>query len=258
MIHLYARVSTDKQENGREAQEQRLRDWVKDQPHTLWVEEDASAYSIRLNARPAGKQMCDALQAGDTVVITKVDRVFRRMYDFAVTREKWEKLGVELVILDLPQLSGPHGKFFLSVVVASGELESDMHSQRKQEVYHHKRKMGQPYARTRPYGWKVVKTDGKMTGWEPLPYERSLGQEVLAMRAAGKSWSEIANAVCLRGVRKFSPCASGERYYHAQDLQRLARAAAAQYPVVPQAFWQGSDCEQRLLAAKADGWRLSP
>jgi predicted site-specific integrase-resolvase len=48
MIHLYARVSTDKQENGREAQTKRLLDWAQGKEAKLWVDEDVSAYNVRM------------------------------------------------------------------------------------------------------------------------------------------------------------------------------------------------------------------
>jgi DNA invertase Pin-like site-specific DNA recombinase len=225
----------------------------------MWLDEDVSAFSTPLFGRPAGKKMWDALGPGDTVVMTKIDRAFRSWVDAANAITALRPMGVTLRFLDLDMdLSTPQGELFFSQMVAFAQFESRMHGQRKREVYAHKRRMGQPYSRTRPYGWKVTKDKaGKMIGWEPLAYERKLGQEVLAMRDAGKSWNEIANAVCLRGVRKFSPYASGESYYHVKDIRCLARAAEAQYPTVPQAFWLANDYEQKLRAAIADGWKLS-
>lgn len=253
MIHLYARVSTDKQENGREAQTKRLLDWATDKEHRLWVDEDVSAYNVRLHARPFGKQMYDALQAGDTVVITKIDRAFRRMYDFAVTREQWEKLGVTLVILDLPSnLSGPHGKFFLSVVVAAGELESDMHGQRKREVYAWKKNQGLPYGPLRPYGWSVRKTKAGLE-WEPDEQEQAVCHRALAMREEGKSLYQIAIALMDDGVRKPRKKKGCSDYYHIKDVHLMARAAKAGFPRLPRDELRGPGYEQRLAAMKSGG-----
>lgn len=88
MLYLYARVSTDKQENSRDAQVARLNDWCKARDlsvDTEYVDEDVSAYSVLLRDRPQGKAMWDKLQAGDSVVVTKVDRAFRGLADCAVT-----------------------------------------------------------------------------------------------------------------------------------------------------------------------------
>jgi DNA invertase Pin-like site-specific DNA recombinase len=234
MLYLYARVSTDKQENGRDAQVQRLTAWAQASGHAdyrLMVDEDVSAYNVRLHSRKVGKEMYDALQSGDTVAITKIDRAFRRMYDFAVTREQWEKLGVSLVVLDLPALQGPHGKFFASIVVASGELESDMHGQRKREVYANKRRLGLPYNQLRPYGWLAVKgATGRLESWAPCIPEQELGRRVLRMRSQGMSYPKIALDLCRENVRKPVTKKGSSGYYHVSDVFLLARAAQAGYP----------------------------
>lgn len=259
MIYLYCRVSTDKQENGRDAQAQRLRDWASDQPYELIVDEDVSAFSVPLNKRPAGKLMCDRLQRGDIVVVTKVDRAFRSTLDMATTRQNWRSLGIHLEIIDLPDaFRTPEGELFLTMKVAFAQYESFQHGQRKREVYAHKRKTGQPYSWTRPYGWKRTKDKrGKLVGYEPDAKEQALGRRVLEMRRAGKSWWSIASDVCLAGDRKPST-REGAGYYHVRDIRSLACAAAAGYPTVPQAVWQESDYAQKLHAMKADGVRLWP
>lgn len=245
MIHLYARVSTDKQENGREAQVGRLLDWVGTAPHRLHVDEDVSAYSTPLNRRPHGRQMCDQLQKGDTVVITKDDRAFRSLYDMAVTRQNWRSLGVHLEILDLPDaFKTPEGELFLNMKVAFGEYESRQHGQRKREVYAHKRKSGRPYSTTRPFGWLVTKRFDKgvgrmvLDGYAEFPAERALAQTVQAMRGNGMNWSLIADELICEGVRK--PKGSKGEYYYPSDLKLLVRAAEAGFPKMPQGAWR--DC----------------
>jgi DNA invertase Pin-like site-specific DNA recombinase len=253
MIHLYARVSTDKQENSREAQANRLLSWAAGRDHRLWVDEDVSAYRNRLPDRPAGKQMYDALAEGDTVVITKIDRAFRRMYDFVVTREQWEKLGVQLVILDLPEnLSGPHGRFFLSFIVAAGELESEMHGIRKREVYAHKQRQGVPYGTLRPFGWDVKKTAAGME-WIPNDRERDACQQAMALKEQGKSLWEIAIALSAAGVKKTRRKKGCSDFYHVKDIHLMCRAAAAGYPKIARESLRGPGYEQRLAEARSHG-----
>lgn len=262
MIYLYCRVSTDKQENGREAQVSRLTEWVTQrgmQVDGLFVDEDVSAFYTSLSDRKEGKRVWDLLQRGDTLLMTKVDRGFRSWADAAITHQKLRDLGVTLRFADLDiDLSTPQGELFFSQIVAFAQFESRMHSQRKKEVYAHKRKTGQPYSWTRPYGWKRTKDKrGKLVGYEPDAKEQALGRRVLEMRRAGKSWWSIASDVCLAGDRKPST-REGAGYYHVRDIRSLACAAAAGYPTVPQAVWQESDYAQKLHAMKADGVRLWP
>lgn len=243
MIYLYARVSTDKQENGRDAQVQRLLDWAGDQPHELFVDEDVSAYSVPLNRRPAGKTMCDLLQRGDTVVVTKDDRAFRSILDMAATRQNWRSLGIHLEILDLPDaFKTAEGELFLTLKVAFGQYESATHGQRKREVCAHKRKTGRPYSTIRPYGWLVTKRFDKalgrmvLSGYAEYPEERALAKTVSDMRAKGMSWSLIADELICEGVRK--PRGSRGQYYHPEDLKLLTVAAAAGYPKTAQGAWR--------------------
>lgn len=261
-VYLYCRVSTDKQENGREAQVARLQEWVGHKGLSVdgqFVDEDVSAFYTPLSQRPEGKRVWDLLQRGDTLVMTKVDRGFRSWADAATTHMKLRELGVNLRFADLDiDLSTPQGELFFSQIVAFAQFESRMHSQRKKEVYAHKRKTGQPYSWTRPYGWKRTKDKrGKLSGYAVDERERSLGQRVLEMRRAGKSWWSIASDVCLAGDRKPS-ARQGDGYYHVRDIRALACAAAAGYPTVPQSLWLTGDSEQKLRAMISDGVPLWP
>lgn len=258
MLYLYARVSTDKQENGREAQTSRLEKWAAQHGHKvdmLFVDEDVSALSVPLRGRAAGKKLWDALGAGDTVVITKIDRAFRSWADAAVTIDKWKALGVTLEILDMPvDLKTPQGRLFLSQMVAFAQFESEMHGQRKREVYAHKRASGMPYNQLRPYGWVSVKNSlGKLTSWAECREERELGDRILRMRDQGLSYPKIALVLCRENVRKPTRRKNSDGWYHVNDVLCLERAARAGYPRLPRAFWQERDYEQRLDEAKCHG-----
>lgn len=260
--YLYARVSTDKQENGKEAQVQRLREFALGRGYTAdreFVDEDVSAFYTPLFQRPQGKLLWDAISPGDTLLMTKVDRGFRSWADAATTHMKLRELGVALRFADLDiDLSTPQGELFFSQIVAFAQFESRMHGQRKKEVFAHKRKMGQPYSWIRPFGWMRVKDKkGKLSGYAPDHKEMALGRKVLSMRDQGMSWWQIASSLCLAGARK--PAAKeGDGYYHVRCIRSLASAATAGYPTVPQGFWQAPGYVQKLHAMKADGFRLWP
>lgn len=238
MIYLYARVSTDKQENGREAQVSRLEQWAKDNGLAVdgvFVDEDVSAFSVSLPDRPAGKRLWDALAAGDTVLMTKIDRGFRRWVDAATTHAKWKDLGVSLRFTDMDfDLSTPQGELFFSQLVAFSQYESRMHGQRKREVYAHKKQSGQPYNQFRPLGWLAVKgKSGRLESWQPCIAEQELGRRVLRMRDQGMSFPMIALVLCREDVRKPVRKKGSSGYYHQNDVYYLARAAKAGYPKLP-------------------------
>jgi DNA invertase Pin-like site-specific DNA recombinase len=235
MLYLYARVSTDKQENGRDAQVSRLQQWAADKGLAVdgvYVDEDVSAFSTALSDRKEGKRLWDILKQGDTVVMTKIDRGFRRWADAAVTHAKWKDLGVSLRFSDMDfDLSTPQGELFFSQLVAFSQYESRMHGQRKREVYAHKRQTGQPYNQLRPYGWLAVKgAAGRLESWAPCIPEQELGRRVLRMRSQGMSYPKIALDLCRENVKKPVTKKGSSGYYHVSDVFLLARAAQAGYP----------------------------
>lgn len=253
MIHLYARVSTDKQEHGREAQVEKLMQWAERHGHTdvqHYVDEDVSALSVRLQDRPAGRRMWDILAPGDTVVATKMDRMFRRLADMATVIDAWKKLGIQLILLDTDvDINTPHGRAVAGFFAVAAQLESELHGQRKREVYAHRRQAGKPYNTIRPWGWTVVKTfDEGSQRWRPTGYkvyqpERDLAQTVIRMRDRGMSWSLIADELICEGVRK--PKGSRGEYYYGEELKTLVQAQEAGFPTVAQGAWRGRGRERK-------------
>lgn len=258
MLYLYARVSTDRQENGREAQVSRLRGWAESRGLSVageYVDEDVSAFSVPLQDRPKGKLLWDILAPGDLVVMTKIDRGFRRWADAANTHAKWKDLGVAMRFTDMDfDLSTPQGELFFSQLVAFSQYESRMHGQRKREVYAHKRQMGLPYNQLRPFGWVSGKNrEGRLETWEVNERERQIADRVIDMRENGMSYTKIALALCRENVRKPRVRSGSSGYYHVNDILMLERAARAGYPRLPRAFWQQPDYEQKLREAKSHG-----
>lgn len=260
MLYLYARVSTDRQENGRDAQVNRLKSWAGDREVAgVFVDEDVSALSVRLQDRPEGKKMWEVLAPGDVVACTKMDRMFRRLADMASTIDAWKHLGIRLQLLDMDvDIESPHGRAFAGFTAVAAQLESELHGQRKREVYAYKRQTGQPYNQTRPFGWVATRArNGKLDGWAVCEAERATGKRVLAMRRQGMSHAKIASVLCLEGVQKPVRRRGSSGYYHVQDIFCLARAAQAGYPRLPREFWQAPGCEQRLREATGHGAQLS-
>ena len=171
------------------------------------------------------------------MAFTKVDRAFRSLVDAASTVDIWQQLGVRVVILDCGlDLSSPAGQLFFSQLVAFAQFERQILGQRLKEALGHMRKEKRPYNNLRPFGWQRVGA-GKLAKFQPLEAERALGREVVAQRAEGRSWQEIAIAIMERGVTKPGKSANGSRsrgvWYLESDVRRLHRAAVAGFPIAP-------------------------
>lgn len=260
VIYLYARVSTDKQEHGREAQIDRLHQWAAGKEvGGIFVDEDVSAHSVRFQDRPAGGKLWNLLQPEDIVVATKMDRMFRRLADMASTIDTWKRLNIRLVLLDMDvDIKSPHGRAFAGWAAVSAQLESELHGQRKREVYAHRRKMGLPVNSQRPFGWLSYKgPDGKLAGYKPCPKEQELGLRVLEMRKQGMKAREIAIAFAHAGHRKPYHRRGSSGYYHVTDIYLLERAAKAGYPTRSRDFWQAAGSARTQHAEISGGSQQS-
>lgn len=118
-VYGYARVSTAGQNLA--TQRQLLRQY----DENIKLVEDKS--TGRNKDREGLNRIMDMLQAGDTVVITRIDRIARNVKDLLVIAEELEKIGVTFVILDLKgdrvNTSTAMGKFMITVLGAVAELE---------------------------------------------------------------------------------------------------------------------------------------
>lgn len=242
MIYGYARVSTDRQDNSLEAQQERITAYCRDnglELTELFVDRDQSAYKIPLPRRREGKRLCDALSQGDTVIFTRIDRCFRSLQDQCSTLAKWDEMGLTYTCLDLPiQLQTPYGRLTLNVLGATSQLSSELTGMRVREVTEYLRSQGRPYGGGRPLGW--LRVDGE---YVESPEERALGDEALRMRGEGYSYEAICFSFAKRGEQKPQTRRGSRGYYGLADVWKLVQAASAGYPAIPpgssQACWPG-------------------
>jgi len=115
----YCRVSTSGQ--NLDTQRQLLRQYEEN----IKLIEDKS--TGRNTNREGLYKLMNRLQTGDTVVITRIDRIARNVKDLLLIAEELETKGVIFVILDLKgdrvNTSTPMGKFMITVLGAVAELE---------------------------------------------------------------------------------------------------------------------------------------
>lgn len=256
-LYGYVRVSTDMQEASAEAQQDTLLRYaagIGQSLDALYVDQDVSG-SVPLRDRPAGKKLWDKLERGDTVIVTTQDRGFRSFEDVVHTFFAWKHAGIRLHILDFPvDLTTDEGEMWFMQKAVFAAYEKKMIGKRTKAAFDHRRRNGQPYGPTRPYGWLVTRDkQGRQSGWQECPKERELGQKVLAMRDSGMTRAQIAIALVHAGARKPVLKKGSSGYYHVKDILLLERAARAEYPRLPREFWQAPDYEQKLDAMKSRG-----
>ncbi len=163
----YARTSTTEQHAGLEAQ---LRDLDKVGAEKVFSEQVSSVAK-----RDQLEAALDFAREGDTLIVTKLDRLARSIPDLVKITERLKAKGVTLRILALDlDTSTPTGKLMLTMMGAIAQFERELMLERQRE------------------GVAKAKADGKYKGRVPTARNRSA--EVLALREQGKTIAAIVEA----------------------------------------------------------------
>ncbi|TPN83846.1 recombinase family protein [Mesorhizobium sp. CU2] len=163
----YARTSTVDQDAGLEAQQRDL----KAAGCIKVFSEQLSSVAI---ARPQLEAALDYLREGDTLVVTKPDRLARSTADLLGITERLRTKGVTLRILSMQMdTSTPTGKLMLTMLGGIAEFERDLMLERQRE------------------GIAKAKADGKYKGRAPTA--RRKAADVLRLKAEGKTADAIVH-----------------------------------------------------------------
>ncbi len=142
MIYGYARVSTKGQlrdGNSLDAQHEALSE-------AGCAEIVQEAFTGTTTDRPEFDALLDRLQDGDTLVVTKLDRIARTVTGGCEVVRSLLDRGITVRVLNMGTLDNtPVGKMMVSVMFAMAEFERDMIAQRTAE--------GKAVARQKP-GWR--------------------------------------------------------------------------------------------------------
>ncbi len=167
MFHQYRRASTTEQQLGPQAQADVIGRWLTNAwqagaTDTVRDYLDAGVSgSIPLAERPDGAEMLASLNSGDTVIVAKLDRLFRSTADAATTLDDWCKRGIKFVsIHEGFDMTTSMGRFMASVMAAFAELERAMIRERTSAAIQRKIANGDHHGAI-PYGWNRVK--GKLS-----------------------------------------------------------------------------------------------
>jgi len=169
MLVGYARVSTGGQDAGFQSQLDDLRDAGCER----LFQEHVSAVAA---SRPELERAVEFLREGDTLVVTKLDRLARSITHLWLVVETLEAKGVGLVILNLGgdrvNTSSASGRLMLSVFGAVAAFERELLLERQRA------------------GIEKAKSEGKYRGRKPTA--RAKADEVRRLKGEGVSPTEIA------------------------------------------------------------------
>ena len=168
----YLRVSTPEQTTENQVQEITASGFHVE-PHRI-VTETISG-SVAISQRPEFARLADRLEAGDVLVVTKLDRLGRNAMDVAATVAGLDAAGIKVHCLALGgvDLTSAAGKLTMYVINAVAEFERDLLIERTQA------------------GLRRAMAEGRHPG-RPHRLSGEERQSVLELLAAGASISSLA------------------------------------------------------------------
>lgn len=187
----YIRVSTKRQERGTSLEDQRA---VLQAEGCQEIYQDV--YSGASMDRPEFDRLCREAQAGDTIVVCKLDRIARtetEAYDRVVG---WVRAGIRVHVLNMGLIEDTEvGRLILHIMLAFAEFERDLIVSRTQGGRAYKRATDPDYREGRKPGYTKAQLDHAID----LLREHSF-TEVAAM--TGISRSTVTREARKRGFRK--------------------------------------------------------
>lgn len=165
MLVGYARTSTLDQVAGYEDQIEHLK--------RLGVEKVFAEQASAMGERPQLAACLDFLRDGDTLIVTRLDRLCRSTAHFCEVFDRLERKGAAIRVLDLGiDTSSPTGRMVAEIVVAVAAFERRLLLERQR------------------VGIAAAKAQGKYRGRAPTARRRFA--EVIELRRAGVLPAEIA------------------------------------------------------------------
>jgi DNA invertase Pin-like site-specific DNA recombinase len=204
----YIRVSTAEQAEGSSLEDQKLR--IEDQKRRIgglavaadltldhcFQDVDVSG-SVPLADRPEGSRLCAALKAGDSIVVAKLDRLFRSAADALAMAETFKNRGVNLHILDMgtePVTANGASRMFFGMLALVAEFERSRIKERVADGRQGKAAKGGHIGGTAPFGYRVEGA-GKAAILVPVPAEQEALETIRKARNEGLSLRRIADLV---------------------------------------------------------------
>ena len=130
-VFAYARVSTVEQLT--ENQREQIAQAGYDIPPRRFIEETVSG-SVQASQRPGFQKLLERMERGDTLIVTKLDRIGRDSIDVQQTVAHFEREGVRLIVLQLGNLdlTSSSGSMIVKMLAAVADFERDLIIERTQ------------------------------------------------------------------------------------------------------------------------------
>jgi putative DNA-invertase from lambdoid prophage Rac len=170
-VFAYGRVSTKDQST----ENQKLEIERAGYEVQYWYADEGVSGKVSASQRPQFAKLLGQIRDGETLVVSKLDRLGRDALDVGATIKALAARKIEVVVLQLGKmdLTSPAGKLMLNMLSAVAEMERDLLVERTQA------------------GLARAKKEGKTLG-RPAKTSEAQRKEILAKHQTGTTISELA------------------------------------------------------------------
>lgn len=193
-VFAYCRVSTSDQTTDNQVQEIAAAGF--DVNPKRIIAETVSG-SVAASERPGFGQLLNKLEAGDVLVVTKLDRLGRNAMDVRATVEALTGLGVRVHCLALGgvDLTSAAGKMTMGVIAAVAEFERDLLVERTQSGLARARAQGKVLGRPRS-----IAADALADVRARLTRGETIAAIAKAYSTSRQTIMRIRSAACAKGL----------------------------------------------------------
>ncbi|MGZ9710447.1 recombinase family protein [Glaciimonas sp. GNP009] len=170
-IFAYSRVSTKDQTTANQTLDIEKAGYKVD----YWFADEGVSGKVSASQRPQFKALLGQIREGETLVVSKLDRLGRDAQDVGATIKDLAKRKIVVIVLQLGtlDLASPAGKLMLTMLAAIAEMERDLLVERTQS------------------GLARAKAEGKVLG-RPTKTTDAQRAEIVSQHKAGSSISALA------------------------------------------------------------------
>lgn len=191
-IFGYARVSTTEQST--ENQRLAIANQGYDIPESRFVSETVSG-SVQAMQRKQFRTLVEhKLEAGDTLIVLKLDRLGRDNIDVQQTIQMLIDKGIKVICLDLPvrDLSSSEGRLMLQLFSSFAEFERNRIRERTQEGLAKAKAEGKKLGRPEATDTTKLVQEKREAGLSQVKVAKALG---LGIATVKRHWNKVAQRV---------------------------------------------------------------
>lgn len=191
MIRGYARVSTKGQQSKGTSLEDQISILKKEGCEAIYQDVGSGA-----KKRSEFDRLCAEAQPGDTIIVSKLDRIARSVVEGSRIIKGWFAKGINVKILNMPFLQGSGtDKLLVDIMLAFAEFERSMIMERTRQGKEYKRATDPTFKDGRPKKFRREQLDLAMSLLKEKSYKETA-------RATGISKATLQREAARRGFRK--------------------------------------------------------